>query len=417
MQLVERHVIKPNHEYFRECDQLCLLSKNLYNAGNYIYRQNFFSGIATNAIEVYHELKTSVDYKAMPAKVAQNTLRLLLRNWTSYNQAAIAYKLNPTKFKGSPKIPNYKGTVNKKRLDGRYIVGYNNQAISKKLLKKNIANPSGTNIFLPIKATTVDEMRIIPRTGCYVIEVVYNQTEPTESLPKVRVASCDLGLNNLATLTYNVPGLKPIIYDGRAIKSANQYANKKNAALRSSLPKEQKSTKRLEKLWLKRNLKMDYYLHTTSRAIINELVKNNIGVLVIGWNEGFKDSINIGRVNNQKFVSIPHKRLIEQLTYKGQLAGMEINLVSEAYTSKCSALDNEPIKKQTTYLGKRVKRGLFRTATGLFLNSDVNGSLNIGRLYQEKVAGNADKAHLVEGVVVHPVRVKAYKEKSGQICP
>ncbi|PSF37664.1 transposase [Aphanothece hegewaldii CCALA 016] len=407
MQLVERHLIKRGHRYFNECDQLCWLSKNLYNSATYIYRQNFFLGVMTNAIEVYHQLKTGVDYKALPSKVAQGTLRLALRNWTSYYQAKKSYLKNPSLFKGEPKIPHYKGTRKKNREDGRFIVTYNHQAISKKLLKKQIANPSGTKIFLPTKVTEIEEIRIVPRTGCYVVEIIYSVGEATEKLPASRVASVDIGLNNLATLTYNIPRLKPCIYDGRAIKAANQYANKLNAFLRSQLNDNQFTSKRLEKLWAKRNQKVDYYLHTTSRAIINDLVKNNIGVLVIGWNEGFKDGINIGRVNNQSFVSIPHKKLIEQLQYKAKLAGIEVVLVNEAYTSKCSALDNEPIQKHKKYLGKRIKRGLFKAANDRTINADINGSLNIYRLYQQ-VAGNA-LAHLVEGVVVHPVRVKPYK--------
>lgn len=408
MQLAERHLIKQGHRYYQECDQLCWLSKNLYNSATYIYRQNFFKGVMTNAIEVYHQLKTGVDYKALPSKVAQGTLRLALRNWTSYDQAKKSYAKNPSLFKGEPKIPHYKGTRKKNREDGRFIVTYNHQAISKKLLiKKQIANPSGTKIFLQTKVTEIDEIRIVPRTGCYVIEIIYSVGESTEKRPKERVASIDLGLNNLATLTYNIPKLKPCIYDGLAIKSANQYANQVNAVLRSLLKANQFTSKRLEKLWAKRNQKVDYYLHTTSRAIINDLIKNNIGVLVIGWNSGFKDGINLGRVNNQKFVSIPHKKLIEQLQYKAKLAGIEVVLVNEAYTSKCSALDNEPIQKHEKYQGKRIKRGLFKAANDRTINADINGSLNIYRLYQQ-VAGNA-LAHPVEGVVVHPLRVKPYK--------
>lgn len=410
MQLVERHLIKQGHQYYQECDRLCLLSKNLYNSATYIYRQNFFRGVTTNAIEVYHQLKTEVDYKAMPAKVAQGTLRLVLRNWTSFYGAKKYFLQNPSKFKGMPKIPHYKGSRKKNREDGRFIVTYNHQAISKKLLvKKQIAHPSGTNLFLPTKATQVDEIRVVPRTGCYLIEVIYPTEEAKEQLSPERLASIDLGLNNLATLTYNIPNLKPCIYDGRAIKSANQYANKKNAELRALLTTNQLTSKRLEKLWCKRNQKVDYYLHTTSRAIINDLVKNHIGVLVIGWNEEFKDSIKLGRVNNQHFVSIPHKKLIQQLQYKGILVGIEVVLMNEAYTSKCSALDNELIQFHQKYQGKRIKRGLFKTANGITLNADVNGSINVGRLY-EKVVGNAKTlAHPIEGVVVHPLRVKPYK--------
>ncbi|WP_013322829.1 RNA-guided endonuclease InsQ/TnpB family protein [Gloeothece verrucosa] len=402
MQLVERHIIKPGHKYYHEADRLCFLAKNLYNCANYIYRQNFFRGVGTNAIEVYHQLKTCPDYQALPAKVAQNVLRLVLKNWISYYQALKAYEITPEKFLGKPKIPRYRGTISLNREDGRYVVGYNHQAISKKFFKKKIAHPSGTNIYLPTKASSIDEIRIVPRTGCYVIEVVYpveEGSQPAKCKNPQRIAAIDLGLNNLATMTYNVPGLKPVIYDGRAIKSANQYANKKNAQLRSLLPSNQYRSKRLDALWLKRNLKVEYYLHTTSRAIINDLVANQIGVLVIGWNQGFKDSINLGRVSNQKFVSIPHKKLIEQLQYKGSLLGIEVVLTEEAYTSKCSALDNEPIKKHSIYKGKRVHRGLFRTATGKKINADINGSLNIGRLY-EQVVGNGHRPHPIE----EPVR-------------
>ncbi|WP_146136576.1 RNA-guided endonuclease InsQ/TnpB family protein [Aphanothece hegewaldii] len=400
MQLVERHLIKPRHKYFGECDKLCLLSKNLYNLANYIYRQNFFSGVMTNAIEVYHQLKTTPEYQALPSKVAQSTLRLLLRNWTSYISASKAYLQNPNKFKGEPKIPHYKGKRSKNRSDGRYVVTYNNQAISKKCLKKEqIVHPSGTNIFLPSKASFVDEVRIVPKTSCYMIEVVYS-TEEKPSLDEQRIASIDLGLNNLCTLTYNLPREKPVIYDGRAIKSANQYANYRNAELRSQLPDTQQTSQRIERLWRKRNQKVDYFLHTTSRAIINDLVQKNIGILVIGWNEEFKNGINLGAVNNQKFASIPHKRLIQQLEYKGKLAGIKIVLVNEAYTSKCSALDHEPIQKHHSYLGKRLKRGLFQTATNLRINADVNGSINIGRLYLLKVVGNGNIPHPIE----EPVR-------------
>lgn len=406
MQLVERHVIRPNHKYYAEADSLSFLAKNLYNCALYIYRQNYFKGVGTNAIEVYHNLKNSVDYKALPAKISQNILGLVLKNWNSYISAKNAYYSDPSKFKGEPKIPRYKGSRAKQREDGRYVVIYNNQAVSKKSLKKHIAHPSGTNIYLSTKAKSIDEIRIVPRTGCYVIEVVYSQQESV-MLSKTRVAAIDLGLNNLGTVTYNVPSLKSKIYDGRAVKSVNQYANKKNAQLRSLLPNNQYSSKRLERLWLKRNLQVEYYLHTTSRAIINDLVLNNIGLLVVGWNKDFKDSINLGRVTNQKFVAIPHKKLIEQLQYKGKLAGISVVLVNESYTSKCSALDQEPLEKQECYLGKRIKRGLFRTRSGVKINADVNGSLNIGR----KVIGNEFISHPIGDAVVHPIRVKAYKRR------
>ncbi len=377
MQLVERHVIKPNHRFYREADRLSWLCKNLYNSANYIYRQNFFATQETNALAVYHALKTSPDYKALPAKVAQSTLGLVLKAWTSYYLAVRNYQEDPTKFKAAPKIPHYKGSRERKREDGRYVVVFNCQAVSKRALKKGYARPSGTNIWLPSKVTSILEIRIVPKVGCYVVEVVYEKLEQPLQVNQ-RVAAIDLGLNNLATLTYNVPGLVPTIFDGRAVKSTNQYCNQVSSALKSLLPAAQKTSKKLAKLWHKRNCKVDYYFHTTSSAIIKELVNHQIGLLAIGWSQDFKDGIKTAKVNNQNFACTPHRRFVQMLQYKGQIAGIKVVLVEESYTSKCSALDWEPIQQHSDYIGSRVKRGLFRTQTGRFTNADVNGSLNLG---------------------------------------
>jgi len=205
-----------------------------------------------------------------------------------------------------------------------------------------------------------------------------------------------------------LPEYQPKIYDGRAIKSVNQYCNKKVGKLKSLLGGKQKSSQGIKRLWQKRNQQVDYYLHCTSSAIISELVNHQIGSLIIGWNRQFKDSINIGRVNNQNFVSVPHYRLIEQLKYKGALAGIEVITVEESYTSKCSALDLEPLKKQKTYRGKRVKRGLFKSANSVLLNADLNGAMNIGR----KVVGNDFIVSSDSGCVAQPVRIRPYKAKN-----
>ena len=404
MQLVERHVIKPNHRFYREADRLSWLCKNLYNSANYIYRQNFFATQQTNAVAVYHALKKSPDYKALPAKVAQSTLGLVLKAWTSYYLVVRNYQEDPTKFKAAPKIPHYKGSRDRKREDGRYVVVFNCQSVSKRALKKGYARPSGTNIWLPSKVTSIREIRIVPKVGCYVVEVVYEKLEQPLQVNQ-RVAAIDLGLNNLATLTYNVPGLVPTIFDGRAVKSTNQYCNQVSSVLKSLLPAAQKNSKKIAKLWHKRNCKVDYYLHTTSSAIIKELVNHQIGLLAIGWNQDFKDGIKTAKVNNQNFTCIPHRRFVQMLQYKGQIAGIKVVLVEESYTSKCSALDWEPIQQHSDYIGSRVKRGLFRTKTGRFINADVNGSLNIGR----KAVGDGFIPNSIEGFVVNPVRLKAYK--------
>lgn len=177
MQLVERHIIKPNYRFYLEADRLSWLCKNLYNSANYIYRQNFFASQQTNALAVYRALKTTRDYKPLPVKVAQSTLGLVLKAWTSYYRAVRNYQEDPTKFKAVPKIPHYKGSRERKREDGRYVVVFNCQAVSKKALKKRYAGPFGTNIWLPSKVTSILEIRIVPKVGCYVVEVLYEKLE------------------------------------------------------------------------------------------------------------------------------------------------------------------------------------------------------------------------------------------------
>lgn len=248
-------------------------------------------------------------------------------------------------------------------------------------------------------------MRLIPKTGAYYLEIVYEQSE-SENQEGNRYAFIDLGLDNLAAVTSNIPEFQPTLVCGRALKSCNQKYNKTLAKLKSELPSQQKTSKRIQGLTLKRNCKVDYYLHTASKYIVQKLLAHQINLLVIGHNQGWKQSINIGDRNNQSFVNIPHSKFIDQLTYKANLAGIKVITTNESYTSKCSFLDLELIAKQEKYLGKRVKRGLFRSSSGYLYGSDINGSLNIGR----KVVGEvAFSKNPIERFVVNPVRVKAYK--------
>ncbi len=152
---------------------------------------------------------------------------------------------------------------------------------------------------------------------------------------------------------------------------------------------------------------MDYYLHCTSKAIIAELVRNKILKLIRGWNRGFKDLINMGKINNQKFVNIPHKKLIKQLKYTGLLAGIEVIEMEESYRSKCCALNLEPIIQYDNYLGKRIKSGLSKTNEEKLINADLNGSLNIGT----QVTGNDFLVTSRSVCVVQPVRSRPDKLK------
>jgi putative transposase len=231
-----------------------------------------------------------------------------------------------------------------------------------------------------------------------VIEVVYSTEIQPADLDYTLVAGIDLGLNNLAVIASNKPGFQSVVVNGRPLKSINQFYNKRKAELQSILGLEKAKSHRIERLTDTRNRRVNHYLHTASKRIADLLVKEQIGMLVIGKNGGWKQEISIGKRNNQNFVSIPHARFVDMLTYKCQLVGINVVVTEESHTSKCSFLDMESIGHHDRYQGKRIKRGMFRSATGKLINADLNGAYNIIR----KVAPSAF-ANGVEDVAVHPV--------------
>jgi putative transposase len=328
--------------------------------------------------ELYHTGKESEHWNNLPAKCSNQIWIQLTTNISSYWAAVKSYNKNPEKFKKKPKLPNYNKGMN--------IVTFEKQALLTKKLPKNHIKLVRTDIILDLSRYEGDvrEVQIIPKKNYFIIKAIFRQNITKEDLNHDSVASIDIGVNNLAAITTNQAHIKHILINGRPLKSINQYYNKTKARHQSKLLKKQKSSNRIKLLTDKRNHKIQDYIHKASRYIVNWLIENKIGVLVIGKNKEWKQAINIGSKNNQNFVMIPHAKFIDLIIYKYEAIGGEVILVDEAYTSKCSALDLEPICKQTEYKGSRVKRGLFKTSNGVMINADINGSLNILR----KVVGN-----------------------------
>jgi len=238
-----------------------------------------------------------------------------------------------------------------------------------------------------------------------VVEVIYEQAPIQAAVNPALRAGVDIGLNNLATLASDKPGFLPRVVNGRPVNSINQFYNKRNAELRSQVG-EAHTSRRLERLITRRTRRIDHYLHTASRRIVDLLVAEGIGTLCIGKNPLWKQEANMGKRGNQNFVSVPHARFIEMLTYKAELMGIQVQITEESYTSKASFLDDDPLPiydaamPAPTFSGRRVKRGLYRAADGRHINADVNGAYNIIR----KVAPDAF-ARGSRGCVVHPIRL------------
>jgi putative transposase len=420
MQLVEQHNIKRTHPYFKELDKLCFLSKNLYNRANYIIRQEFIeSSKIKEAGEVehatylnYNSIQKSLqedrdfDYYNLPTKVSQQVLKLLDKNWVSFFKSIKDWKKNPDKYQSRPKLPKYKNPSK-----GRYVLIYTNQAFSTKKYKDWIVL-SGTNIKIKTiwDKNSIIQVRVVPRNNEYLIELVYErEVNINENLNKKNIAGLDIGLKNLASITSNKNDVRPILINGRPLKSINQFFNKRRAKLQSHIGDVGTSNK-IVSLTNKRNKKVKNYLHNANRKIVNHLLKNDIGILIIGKNINWKQNINIGKRNNQNFVSIPFDTFIKQIVYKCELEGIEVILIDESYTSKCSFIDMEPVHKHDAYAGKRIRRGLFVSRNNIAINADCNASGNIIR----KAVPDAF-ADGIEGVVVHPLRITPYKINCGKI--
>jgi putative transposase len=394
MQLVEQHRIDRHDPRFAAIDTAAFASKNLYNAANYLVRQSF---ILANKYLNYHEMhqrmKHTPEYKALPAKVAQWVLKQLDHNWKSFFAAIQVWRDDPSHFRGRPKPPRY---LNKQ---GRNLLIYTLQAISRVGVRTGLIQPSGISIEVKTQHKDIQQVRIVPKVTHYVVEVIYEQSVVLKSLDQTLVAGIDIGLDNLAALTSNKPGFVPILINGRPLKAINQFYNKRKAHLQSKLI-DRYTSRQLEQLIDKRNRRVSNYLHCASRMIINRLVQDGIGTLILGKNHGWKQRINLGKRTNQQFVAVPHTRFVDMLRYKAELAGIMVIITEESYTSKCSFLDAEPIDKADTYEGKRIKRGMFRSASGKLINADCNGSYNIIRKVVPNAFGNG-----IASVVVHPTRI------------
>ena len=395
MNLVEKHIINETDEL----NELSFKCKNLYNRVLYDIRQDFIlNGNKPNKFNLFVECKVLPEYRELPTRVSRCVIRILVSNWESYFVSLNSWFKNKNLFNGKPKLPGY---LDKK---GKFTAIFTVGAFSTTKLKSGIIKLSKLSIEIPYqhKENDIIEVQVIPfKNKKYKINIVYYQKAEELKKDNKRYSSIDIGVNNLMTVTSNT-GLNPFIVNGRPLKSSNQYFNKKNAFLKSELKQKQNkySSNKLEKLSLKRDNKINDYLHKATRYLINYCLSNQINTIIIGYNKSWKQNIKLGVKTNQNFVQLPFYKMIEMIKYKADIVGLNVIVNEESYTSKCSFLDLESVERHDVYQGERIKRGLYKSSKGLFINSDVNGSYNI----MIKVVPNAF-ADGIEGVSVHPIKI------------
>ena len=404
--------IKKSHTDYKYIKTQLIESKEIYNFANYILRQLYFKNsnkhkYSLEFINEYPSLKdlflkyieenkqfSSLFYKiicefsklkqySINLKIVQNIVDKLKNDWTSYWKL-LKMKKNKT-YDEKINIPRYKKKYN--------LVEYNNQVISKKKLKQGYIGTDkmkqGIKIANRHKVLDCKCFRIYNKNDKILCELIYEK-EIEQVKKNDRVASIDIGLENLFTIAFNY-NKKGISIKGTKLKVINQYFNKEKARLQSMLPNKQYVSKFINQLLYKRTEQLRNYIGYYTNKLIEILRTERISKLVVGYNKGWKQEINIGSKNNQSFVNIPFRKILDILRYKLEDNGIEYKEQEESYTSKASYLDNDeiPIYKEETneiqFSGRRIKRGIYKSKQGKIINTDLNGALNILKKSGEKL--------------------------------
>ena len=383
-----KHLTKEEYNILRE---LCRIAKNLTNQAIYNVRQHYFQEKQHLRYEAnYHEMKYLENYKLLNSNIAQQTLKNVDTMFKSFFALIKLAKQGKYNFKHI-KLPNY---LSKN--------GYSNITISQIRIKNNILTIPYSNAFkrkkeinkirikIPqvLEGRNIKEIQIIPKFNArfFEIQYIYEIQEENINLNTNNALAIDLGVNNLCTCVTNTG--KSFILDGRKLKSINQFFNKQNAKLQSIKDKQgiERQTKQQYLISRKRKNRINDYINKTCRYIINYCLVNDIGTLVIGYNQSFQNKANLGKKNNQIFTQLPFGKIREKLEYLCKRYNINYILQEESYTSKASFFDNDELpiynadNPQTyEFSGKRIKRGLYQTKNNYRFNADCNGALNILR--------------------------------------
>lgn len=376
----------------------CKNSNALYNSALYLCNEYYKqTGKYIGYNNLYYQMKDNIHYKNMTSFNAQEILKLVDQNYRSF--FSLLRRKQKNQYKGEVRPPRYR------KPKSEYILIFNKQRV---VLKNNILKfTKDLKIKFTYNPGKIIQAIIKPDNyGNYTLLLTYeeDQDELSETL-KDNFLAIDLGLDNLATCVSNVDN--SFILNGKPLKSYNNFYNKQKAKFISELKRKNNKSysKKLANLDYKREQFIDNYMNQSVAFIGKYCIENKIGIVILGYNETWKDNINLGRKTNQQFTDIPYYKLREKLRSKLNNLGIKLKEVNEAYTSKCSAIDNEPIKKHSNYMGKRVKRGLFESANGTLINADCNGACNIARKVISKADANEIWVVIVTPKVLNPINL------------
>lgn len=388
------HYIMPSQELINEAR----LSNNIYNQALYILRQAFtnkeklpskFDLVKTLRHKEY-ECEEYNNFSKMVSCNAEAIIHLAAQNFKAFLMALRAFKKNKSSFTGAPRIPSY----NKKEQEFMVIIRDTQCTVKDGMMRF----PGKLNLDkIYVGDLNIAHVRIFPCKKKYKVEVVYK----VEALPKKtkgNIAGIDLGLDNLATVAINKRGIRPLLINGRPLKSMNLYFNNKRDKVQSELKKcnDRYMSNKLETLYRKRNNRFNTYMHKASKKIIDYCLEHNVKQIIIGHNKLQKQESKL-----KNFVAIPTFRLIELIKYKAEYQGIEVVETEESYTSITSYLDKEEPIKDNANKARRIHRGLFKSNKNKIINADVNSAYQI----MKKVIGDKVIKPIGKGAVFIPRKV------------
>ncbi len=386
---VKQQVKHLSKQEYLDIKELCHVAKNLTNEAIYNIRQYYFDNNEYLSYEKnYKLLKSSDNYKILNSNMAQQILKEVDGSFKSFFNLLRLAKQGKYNYKDI-RLPHYLpkdsfttlviGFIRIK--DNKLLIPFSN-------LYKKTHKPISINMPPILADKKIKEIRIIPKVNARFFEIQYTYEKYIEQkkLNNQNALAIDLGINNLCTcVTSN--GYSFII-DGKRLKSINQWYNKENAKLQSIKDKQgiDNITLRQSIILNNRNNKLNDYMSKAARYIVDYCINNDIGNIVVGYNETFQRNSDIGKRNNQTFVNIPYGKLRDKLEYLSKLYGINIIKQEESYTSKASFFDKDNIPiycdnnhNAYSFSGQRIKRGLYKTGTNKLINADINGALNIMR--------------------------------------
>lgn len=408
-------LLHPENELEAILEFVCKTANSLINCGIYYARQIYFKTKKfLGKYDLEAEYKTNKHFKALHSQAAQQVLRSVSESFESFKKLKQAF--NRGKIVDKPKPPKYR------KSGGFALVSYPKQAL--KLVDNQIRIPLGKQVkcwfgldcfFVPMPSNLnfadIKELRILPRNRCFYVEFIYKTNIVEVDVDSNNVLGIDPGLSNWLTCVSNVG--TSFIVDGRHVKSLNRWYNKQVSTL-----KENKSqgfwSNRLAAITEKRNRQMRDAINKAARLVINHCIENRIGTVVFGWNQGQRQEVKLGK-STQSFVQIPTAKLKKRVSQLCQQYGIKFVETEEANTSAASFLDNDTLpkhgEKPTNWRasGKRVKRGLYRTANNWYVNCDAQAAANIIR--KVAVTLGLDLSGIGRGSLTAPQRIRLWSVK------